>query len=68
MTVICEACANSDPKVRVAGLECVVKVSSLYYDKMGPYMQKIFNVSQKFRILSVFKTFFLKKIDHFGSN
>jgi hypothetical protein len=45
MQVVVEACTSTDAKVKVAGLENVVKITSLYYDKMGPYMQSLFNVS-----------------------
>lgn len=44
MQVLCESAVWTDAKVRVASLECLVKIASLYYDKLAPYMQKIFNV------------------------
>ncbi len=45
MQVVCELCVFTDVKIRVAALECLAKIASLYYDKLAPYMQKIFNVS-----------------------
>jgi importin subunit beta-1 len=45
MGVLCDAAVGPHPKVRVASLECLVKISSLYYDKLAPYMQKLFNIT-----------------------
>lgn len=45
MGVLCDAAVGPHPKVRVASLECLVKIASLYYDKLAPYMQKLFNIS-----------------------
>jgi importin subunit beta-1 len=45
MQVLCDAAVCPDPKVRTASMECLVKIGSLYYDKLAPYMKHIFNVS-----------------------
>jgi len=45
MQVCCEASVSPDVKVRVAAYECLVKIVSLYYDKMAPYMQTLFNLT-----------------------
>jgi len=45
MQVLCEAAVEKDAKVRVAALECIVKIASLYYDKLSAYMQKLFNIT-----------------------
>jgi len=45
MQVLCEAAAIQDVKVRVAAMECLVKIAQLYYDKLAPYMQKLFNIT-----------------------
>ncbi|XP_054707548.1 importin subunit beta-1-like [Uloborus diversus] len=38
MQVVCEATQSSDTKVRVAALQCLVKIMSLYYQYMETYM------------------------------
>lgn len=38
MQVVCEATQSSDTKVRVAALQCLVKIMSLYYQYMEHYM------------------------------
>lgn len=45
MQVLCESAVFQDVKVRVASLECLVKVAQQYYDKLTAYMQKIFNIT-----------------------
>jgi len=45
MQVVCEAAASPEVKVRVASMECLVKIAALYYDKLAPYMQKLFNLT-----------------------
>jgi importin subunit beta-1 len=44
MQVVCESAVCNDTRVRVASMENLVKIAGLYYDKLVPYMQKIFNV------------------------
>ena len=38
MQVVCEATQSSDTNVRVAALQCLVKIMSLYYQYMEHYM------------------------------
>jgi importin subunit beta-1 len=45
MQVLCEAATTPNNNVRVAAYGCFVKIASLYYDKLAPYMQKLFNLT-----------------------
>lgn len=46
MQVVCEATQNSAIAVQVGAFECLVRIMSLYYDKMALYMeQALFGVS-----------------------
>eukprot|EP01117_Protostelium_nocturnum_P006894 TRINITY_DN2471_c0_g1_i1.p1 TRINITY_DN2471_c0_g1~~TRINITY_DN2471_c0_g1_i1.p1 ORF type:complete len:845 (-),score=225.27 TRINITY_DN2471_c0_g1_i1:390-2924(-) len=47
MQVICDSCESTSPKLRQIALECLVKVGNLYYDKLAPYMQRIFAITLK---------------------
>ena len=38
MQVVCEATQSSNTQVRVAALQCLVKIMSLYYQYMEYYM------------------------------
>ncbi|CAA7262120.1 unnamed protein product [Cyclocybe aegerita] len=40
MQVVCEATQNGSVGVQVAAFECLVRIMSLYYDKMGLYMEQ----------------------------
>ena len=40
MQVVCEATQSPDLNVQIAAFECLVRIMSLYYDKMGPYMPR----------------------------
>jgi importin subunit beta-1 len=40
MQVVCEATQNSAVDVQVGSFECLVKIMSLYYDKMALYMEQ----------------------------
>eukprot|EP00474_Spongospora_subterranea_P008852 CRZ09310.1 hypothetical protein [Spongospora subterranea] len=42
MSMIMSAAASPEMKVRVAAFLCLVKVASLYYDQIDPYMNSIF--------------------------
>lgn len=47
MQVVCEATQNPNVAVVVGSFECLVRIMSLYYDKMGLYMeQALFGVSR----------------------
>ncbi|XP_046999145.1 importin subunit beta-1 isoform X1 [Schistocerca americana] len=46
MEVVCEATQSQDTQVRVAALQCLVKIMSLYYQYMEPYMgQALFPIT-----------------------
>ncbi|KDR78361.1 hypothetical protein GALMADRAFT_224738 [Galerina marginata CBS 339.88] len=40
MQVVCEATQNSSVSVQVGAFECLVRIMSLYYDKMALYMEQ----------------------------
>ncbi|KAJ3482200.1 hypothetical protein NLI96_g7140 [Meripilus lineatus] len=40
MQVVCEATQNANPQVQVGAFECLVRIMSLYYDKMSFYMER----------------------------
>lgn len=49
MQVVCEATQNANVQVQVGAFECLVRIMSLYYDKMGLYMERaLFGVSDCF--------------------
>ena len=53
MQVVCEATQNPSVAVQVGAFECLVRIMSLYYDRMALYMeQALFGVSHFF-----FRTF-----------
>ena len=46
MQVVCEATQNQSVPVQVGAFECLVRIMSLYYDKMAFYMERaLFGVS-----------------------
>ncbi|RRT85276.1 hypothetical protein B296_00003858 [Ensete ventricosum] len=45
--VVCEATLSTEVKIRQAAFECLVAISSTYYDKLASYMQDIFNITAK---------------------
>ncbi|KAI5568470.1 hypothetical protein POPTR_012G017500v4 [Populus trichocarpa] len=47
MRVVCEATLSPEMKIRQAAYECLVSISSTYYEKLAPYMQDIFNITAK---------------------
>nr|CAB3462391.1 unnamed protein product [Digitaria exilis] len=47
MRVVCEATQSPEVKIRQAAFECLVAISSTYYDKLAAYMQDIFNITAK---------------------
>ncbi|KAL2542279.1 Importin subunit beta-1 [Abeliophyllum distichum] len=47
MRVVCEATLSPDVKIRQAAFECLVSIGSMYYDKLAPYIQDIFNITSK---------------------
>jgi len=40
MQVVCEATQNASVSVQVGAFECLVRIMSLYYDKMALYMEQ----------------------------
>jgi hypothetical protein len=40
MQVVCEATQNQNVQVQVGAFECLVRIMSLYYDKMALYMEQ----------------------------
>ena len=47
MQVVCEATQNQSVPVQVGAFECLVRIMSLYYEKMSLYMeQALFGVSK----------------------
>ena len=47
MQVVCEATQNTNVAIQIAAFECLVRIMSLYYDKMAYYMERaLFGVSQ----------------------
>lgn len=38
MEVLCEATLSTDTQIKVAALQCLVKIMSLYYQHMESYM------------------------------
>ncbi|KAF2322321.1 hypothetical protein GH714_011771 [Hevea brasiliensis] len=47
MRIVCEATLSLEVKMRQAAFECLVSISSMYYKKLAPYMQDIFNIRAK---------------------
>ena len=49
MQVVCEATQSPSVPVQVGAFECLVRIMSLYYDKMAFYMERaLFGVSPLF--------------------
>jgi len=40
MQVVCEATQNASVPVQVGAFECLVRIMSVYYDKMALYMEQ----------------------------
>ncbi|MBA0564054.1 hypothetical protein Golob_009012 [Gossypium lobatum] len=47
MRVVCEATLCPEVRIRQAAFECLVSISSTYYEKLAPYIQDIFNITAK---------------------
>ncbi|KAF5734975.1 importin subunit beta-1-like [Tripterygium wilfordii] len=47
MRVTCEATLSPEVKIRQAAFECLVAISSTYYDKLTSYISDIFNITAK---------------------
>eukprot|EP00268_Persea_americana_P025727 TRINITY_DN2507_c1_g1_i3.p1 TRINITY_DN2507_c1_g1~~TRINITY_DN2507_c1_g1_i3.p1 ORF type:complete len:914 (-),score=220.66 TRINITY_DN2507_c1_g1_i3:1145-3886(-) len=47
MRVVCEATLSPDVRIRQAAFECLVSISSTYYEKLSPYISDIFTITAK---------------------
>ncbi|KAF5478034.1 importin subunit beta-1-like [Juglans microcarpa x Juglans regia] len=47
MRVVCESTLSPELKIRQSAFECLVAISSTYYEKLAPYIQDIFNITAK---------------------
>ncbi|KAI9096802.1 hypothetical protein K1719_025981 [Acacia pycnantha] len=47
MRVVCETTMSPEVKIRQAAFECLVSIASMYYEKLAPYIQDIFNITAK---------------------
>ncbi|KAM7268122.1 hypothetical protein ACFE04_010288 [Oxalis oulophora] len=47
MRVVCEETLSPEVKIRQAAFECLVSISTIYYEKLAPYIQDIFNITAK---------------------
>ncbi|XP_077212511.1 ARM repeat superfamily protein [Tasmannia lanceolata] len=47
MRVVCEATLSPEVKIRQAAFECLVSISSTYYEKLSSYIHDIFNITAK---------------------
>lgn len=47
MQVVCETTQSQDIRVKVAALQCLVRIMSLYYQFMEQYMQALFPVRRR---------------------
>ncbi|XP_043723851.1 importin subunit beta-1 [Telopea speciosissima] len=45
MKVVCETAMSKEAEIRQAALECLVSISSTYYDVLEPYMQTLFELT-----------------------
>ncbi|CAI0552395.1 unnamed protein product [Linum tenue] len=47
MRVVCETTQSTDVKIRQAAFECLVSISTMYYEKLAPYIEEIFKITSK---------------------
>lgn len=45
MSVLCEAAVSKEVDIRQAAFECFVAISSIYYEYLEPYMEKLFTLT-----------------------
>ncbi|XP_057947750.1 importin subunit beta-1 [Malania oleifera] len=45
MKVVCETAVSKEAEIRQAAFECLVSISSTYYEVLEPYMQTIFDLT-----------------------
>ena len=59
MQVVCEATQHASAPVQVAAFECLVRIMTLYYEKMGFYMERaLFGVCVKILVALIAKLTF----------
>jgi importin subunit beta-1 len=47
MRVVCETTMSPEVKIRQAAFECLVSIAAMYYVKLAPYIQDIYNITAK---------------------
>ncbi|KAK2390742.1 importin subunit beta-1 [Trifolium repens] len=47
MRVVCETTMSPEVKTRQAAFECLVSIAAMYYAKLSPYIQDIYNITTK---------------------
>ncbi|KAK7399076.1 hypothetical protein VNO78_10251 [Psophocarpus tetragonolobus] len=47
MRIVCETTLSPELKIRRAAFECLVAISSTYYEKLAPYIHDIFTITAK---------------------
>lgn len=47
MRVVCEATLSPDVRIRQAAFECLVSISSAYYEKLAPYIKDVFAITSR---------------------
>ncbi|PNY06922.1 importin subunit beta-1-like protein, partial [Trifolium pratense] len=47
MRVVCETTMSPEVKIRQAAFECLVSIAAMYYAKLSPYIQEIYNITTK---------------------
>ncbi|XP_047162539.1 importin subunit beta-1-like [Vigna umbellata] len=47
MRVVCETTISPEVKIRQAAFECLVSIAAMYYEKLAPYIQDIYNITAK---------------------
>ncbi|KAL5974971.1 Importin subunit beta-1 [Asimina triloba] len=45
LKVVCETAVSQETVIRQAAFECLVSIATVYYDKLEPYMQTLFNLT-----------------------
>jgi importin subunit beta-1 len=45
MEVVCNAAQSADTQVRIVALQCLVRIMSLYYPLMAPYIEVLFRTT-----------------------
>lgn len=64
MEVVCEATQSTHTQIRVAALQCLVKIMSLYYQYMEPYMAPALFPVSVILIVLLNSNYFFQNIAH----